>query len=246
MVLSHAQQHGHVLFADDMSLAEHGPLLLVFDDLCNVVAEHMPHRILGTHQFHGLTSLLLLSDQLCSAEPVDLVSYRHRRFVSACVRLPRLRRRALFKRRGKPLVKTNAPAPSHGLVREIHDGRLVQSRAVGVVVLADDLRDPRIAELPQPPRAERGVVLFTARDIVQQRGGVYRLRVKTQSLAPQSPGDLVRKRGHRAAMGFQRRVGAGSGQQRPADLVRERGPRRSEQLAGNEPVRLKTQRGEDV
>ena len=99
-------------------------------------------------------------------------------------------------------------------------------------MLPDDLRDPRIAERAEPPRAARGVVGFSTRDVVQQRGCVQRVRVERRALFPQRLAELVRERGHGAAVSAQRLVRSGGGEQRLADLVRERGPRRAEQLEG--------------
>ena len=54
--LAHAEQHGDILLADDMSLAEHGVLGDARDDLGDVMAEHLPDRILHAHQFHAKAS----------------------------------------------------------------------------------------------------------------------------------------------------------------------------------------------
>ena len=53
VLLAHAEQHGDILLADDMALAEHRILGHTGDDLGDIVAEHLPDRILHAHQFHG-------------------------------------------------------------------------------------------------------------------------------------------------------------------------------------------------
>lgn len=57
VLLAHAQQHGDVLGGDDVALAEPGVLGDAGDDLGQVVAEHMAHRVLGVYQLHGVTIL---------------------------------------------------------------------------------------------------------------------------------------------------------------------------------------------
>ena len=53
VLLAHAEQHGDILLADDVPLAEHRVLGHPGDDLGDVVAEHLPDCILYAHQFHG-------------------------------------------------------------------------------------------------------------------------------------------------------------------------------------------------
>ena len=52
VLLTHAEQHGDVLFRHDVALAEARVLILVLDDLRHVVAEHMAHRVLGFDKSH--------------------------------------------------------------------------------------------------------------------------------------------------------------------------------------------------
>ena len=53
VLLAHAEQHGDILLADDMALAEYRILGHTGDDLGDIVAEHLPDCILHAHQFHG-------------------------------------------------------------------------------------------------------------------------------------------------------------------------------------------------
>ena len=56
MVLSDRKQHRHILLRDDMSLPEHRSLLHAPDDLCDVMTEHLTHRIFCFHQLHTFIS----------------------------------------------------------------------------------------------------------------------------------------------------------------------------------------------
>ena len=53
MFLAAAQQHGDVLGLHDVPFAEDRPLGYAGDNLGDVVAEHLPHGILGGNEFHG-------------------------------------------------------------------------------------------------------------------------------------------------------------------------------------------------
>ena len=52
MVLSDGKQHRHILLRDDMSLPEHRSFLYAPDDLCDIMTEHLAHRIFCFHQLH--------------------------------------------------------------------------------------------------------------------------------------------------------------------------------------------------
>ena len=52
MVLSDRKQHRYILLRDDMSLPEHRSFLYAPDDLCDVMTEHLAHRIFCFHQLH--------------------------------------------------------------------------------------------------------------------------------------------------------------------------------------------------
>ena len=56
MVLSDGKQHRHIFLRDDMSLSEHRSLLHAPDDLCDVMTEHLAHRIFCFHQLHTFIS----------------------------------------------------------------------------------------------------------------------------------------------------------------------------------------------
>ena len=52
LFFSHRQQNGNVFRLDNMPLAEDGTLAHATDDLCNIMTEHLPDGIDGTHFFH--------------------------------------------------------------------------------------------------------------------------------------------------------------------------------------------------
>ena len=53
VLFAHGQQHRDVLRGDDVSLAEPGILGDAGDDLGQVMAQHMAHRLTGFNEFHG-------------------------------------------------------------------------------------------------------------------------------------------------------------------------------------------------
>ena len=52
MLFANAQKNGNILRTDHIALAEACALSLPAHNLCNVVAEHHPHRILNTNLTH--------------------------------------------------------------------------------------------------------------------------------------------------------------------------------------------------
>ena len=52
VLLADTQKNGNILRADDIPLMETCSLSLPAHNLCNVVAEHHPHRILNTNLTH--------------------------------------------------------------------------------------------------------------------------------------------------------------------------------------------------
>ena len=55
VLFAHAEQHGDILRADDVPLAEHRVLGDAGNDLGDVVAEHLSDRVLNAQQLHGKT-----------------------------------------------------------------------------------------------------------------------------------------------------------------------------------------------
>ena len=53
VLFAHGQQHRDVLRGDDVALAEPGILGDTGDDLGQVMAQHMAHRLTGFNEFHG-------------------------------------------------------------------------------------------------------------------------------------------------------------------------------------------------
>ncbi|MPM22493.1 hypothetical protein SDC9_68948 [bioreactor metagenome] len=58
-ILAQRQQNGDILLRHNVPLAEAGVLRLPADDLGNIMAEHMPHRVFGRNEFQSLTPCFL-------------------------------------------------------------------------------------------------------------------------------------------------------------------------------------------
>ena len=68
ILLAHGQQHRHILRGDDMPLAKTRAFEYPFDDLRHIVAEHLPHRVLGFDQPHSISPSVL------STKPSRIIS----------------------------------------------------------------------------------------------------------------------------------------------------------------------------
>ncbi len=56
VLLPDAEKHRNIFLRDHMTFAEHGVLRDAADNLRHVVAEHLPHRVLGSDQLHHVSS----------------------------------------------------------------------------------------------------------------------------------------------------------------------------------------------
>ena len=93
----------------------------------------------------------------------------------------RLWAEAFFHTGGKTILQADTPVTPDQLVSQKDKPGLIQLSAVGFRVLAYNIAQKRVAQLPQPLAADKRVFRFTLCQIVQQRCPVDSLAVKCQA-----------------------------------------------------------------
>ena len=52
MFFPYGKKHRNIFFCNDVAFAEYRIFCHTFDNLCNIVAEHLAYRVFCFHQFH--------------------------------------------------------------------------------------------------------------------------------------------------------------------------------------------------